>query len=150
MRFTLRECVRLDRNVFWNHFLSRFITSRIFIMLFLGGAVPIVGGIALENILPGWRWDHHPFHAVVEGVGAAIALMIASLIIFMRATGKLHSAYIWFASGLIGMGVLDGFHAVLGPGEAFVWTHSLATFVGGTFFALIWLPQRVSQGRFAN
>lgn len=122
-----------------------FFTSPVFVMIFFGGLIPILGALALSNIIPEWRWDYVPFHAVVEGLGAFAALIIATLVMLMRSAGKLHLGYVWVACGLVAMGVLDGFHAVLNAGGTFVWLHSFATFIGGILFSLIWLPKRISD-----
>ena len=114
-------------------------------MFLFGGVLPIVGGYALTQTIPDWRWDYVTFHAVVEGLGAFAALIIATLVMLMRSAGKLHPGYVWVACGLISMGLFDGFHAILNAGEAFVWLHSFATFVGGLFFVMIWLPRRISS-----
>jgi len=116
-------------------------------MLLFGGMVPILGGIVLGETFPDWRWNSIPFHAVVEGIGAFAALIIATLILLMRQNHNLSAPYIWAACGLIGMGILDGFHAVLHAGTVFVWTHSLATFVGGLFFAMVWIPGKYSENK---
>ena len=130
--------------------MKNYLTTSIVITLILGGAAPIIGGALLGITFPEWASSHYPFHSILEGLGAFAALVITTLIMFMRLNGHLIPAYVWLACGLVGMGVLDGFHAILHVGEPFVWTHSLATFVGGAFFALVWLPENVSRGRFAD
>ena len=47
------------------------------------GIVLIVGAVLVSRLLPDWRWSHHPVHAVVEGLGAFIALIVASLIVLL-------------------------------------------------------------------
>ena len=47
------------------------------------------------------------------------------------------------------MGTLDMFHSQVSPGPVFVWLHSVATFIGGFFAMLIWLPESISK-RFFN
>lgn len=46
------------------------------------------------------------------------------------------------AAALIGMGMLDGMHALVHTGNTFVWLHSLATLTGGILFLAIWIPTR--------
>jgi len=43
------------------------------------------------------------------------------------------------------MGVLDLAHALMLPGQEFVWLHSTATFFGGITAVLIWLPVSVCK-----
>ncbi len=63
----------------------------------------------------------------------------------MRNSQQIQTRYIWVAASLLGMGILDGFHASVKPGNEFVWLHSLAVFVGGVTFALVLLPERFSK-----
>lgn len=102
---------------------------------------PMLLGFILSRYLTDWKWVHYPFHAMVESVGSFSALIIATLIIIMVKNKNLPQYYIWVASALIGMGILDGFHAVLHSGISFVWLHSVATLIGGLTFAAIWCPK---------
>jgi signal transduction histidine kinase/DNA-binding response OmpR family regulator len=94
------------------------------------------------TLLRDWRWVNHPVHACVEMSGAVIALVVAYMLISLHHRGEGTSFNIWIAGALIGMGVLDGLHALLEAGNTFVWLHSTATFVGGALFVLVWLPRR--------
>jgi PAS domain S-box-containing protein len=117
---------------------------RTWVTLFLVGPVPLGAGLLLRAFGPAWRWEHHPVHALVEGAGALVALIVAGLIFLMRRSGQGTPALFWAACALLGMGVLDGFHAATHAGRAFVWLHSIATFVGGMLFASVWLPDAVT------
>ncbi|WP_442505518.1 methyl-accepting chemotaxis protein [Novipirellula sp. SH528] len=97
------------------------------------------------DILPSRIWNHHPFHAVVEGLGSFAALIVAVTMLMLRQQGSLTSAYVWVICGFIGMGTLDGIHAATHAGHVFVWLHSCATFVGGATFALVWLPDQFNR-----
>ena len=104
-------------------------TSRrttILIMFFLGGVIPVVLGGILGEYFPDWRWDYEPAHAIVEGIGSFSALIIATLILMMLRHHKLPPSYIWVTAGLLGMGVMDGFHAALYESNAFVWQNDLS------------------------
>ena len=102
--------------------------------------IHILSMIAGKTILEDWRWAHHPFHASVEMSGSVIALFVAVfLIIFERADRGTHFNS-QIAAALIGMGVLDGFHAIVHAGNTFVWLHSTATIVGGSLFVVICFP----------
>jgi len=102
---------------------------------------PMILGVILSNYISDWRWIHYPFHSMVESAGSLSALFIATLMILMVNNNHLPRYYIWVACALIGMGVLDGFHAVLHVGTSFVWLHSVATMIGGLIFMAIWLPE---------
>jgi len=46
----------------------------------------------------------------------------------------------WVAAALVGMGLVDGVHAVAPVGVAWSWLRHGATLLGGSLFALVWLP----------
>ena len=104
--------------------------------------IHVVSLVLGRTLLQEWRWIHHPVHAAVEMSGAVIALMVAYLLISLQRRGEGTSYNIWIAGALIGMGALDGLHALVHAGNAFVWLHSTATFVGGALFMAVWLPRR--------
>ena len=114
-------------------------------MVLLGGVLPIVGTIVSYLFLRDWLWNHIPAHAVDEALGAFAALTLAVLIFMQWRTEQNIDHRVWVSCGLIGMGVLDGLHAVTQPGGAFVWLHSTAVLVGGLLFLMVWLPDRVSR-----
>ncbi len=74
-----------------------------------------------------------------------MALCIAAMLIRLRAYNLIIPQYIWVTNALIGMGLLDGFHAVFQAGQTFVWLHSSANLIGGILFACVWLPEKVSE-----
>jgi len=119
--------------------LSRFIPT--LVVLILSASVT---GILLFLDEP-WYWEQVPFHSLIEGLGGFVALTVATTLLILRGFSKDLSTYIWLASGLIGMGLLDCFHAMVMPGKEFVWLHSLSNFWGGLFFACVWLPERLSN-----
>ena len=92
------------------------------------------------TLLSGWRCAHHPAHAAVEMAGAVIAMIVAHLLMQLDHRGEGTSFNLAIAGALVGMGVLDGLHAVVHEGNTFVFLHSFATFAGGLLFALVWLP----------
>lgn len=63
------------------------------LILFLVGATPLA--LSSFNLLPDdARWEHHPFHAVVEGLGSFAALIVAVAMIMLRRQGDLTPAYV--------------------------------------------------------
>lgn len=106
--------------------------------------IPVAMAVLAHQFWGGVRWEHQPFHSLVEAVGSFAAILLALFIILMRRGGQLRPSYVWVATTLMGMGLLDGFHASVQPGQAFVWLHSVATLLGGLTFALVVLPDRVS------
>jgi len=101
--------------------------------------LPLGGSVLSTIYLPEARWPQVPFHSVVEALGGFIALVIAAILVAEEGRSTSHRHYLWMASALAGMGVLDIFHAAVPPGNSFVWLHSTANFVGGVVFALVWL-----------
>jgi len=90
--------------------------------------------------LASWSWPHEPFHTTVELVGGMIALGVAWMLLSLERLDAGTSFNIWIAAALVGMGILDSLHAMVHVGQAFVWLHSTATFVGGLLFTMVWLP----------
>ena len=111
--------------------------------LILSVVFPILFGLLLIGLLPDWRMENYPLHAMVETVGSVAALTIATLMIIMLNNNHLDHHHIMVACALISMGILDGFHAVLNVSISFVWLHSIATMAGGALFALVVLPKKL-------
>jgi len=112
------------------------------IFLFLGNLAHL--------LLPDVYWIHEPFHSSIEATGALCALILAVLILLIRKYNTTRFFYVWIVCGLTSMGFLDLLHAFVDPGESFVWLHSTATFMGGLFFVMVWLPERVSLARYTS
>lgn len=94
--------------------------------------------LAVSLFLPeGFTYIHLPLHAVLEAYGALVALFVTSLILLFHRDQRISEMPLAVPLGLTTMGLLDMFHAAVEPGEAFVWLHSLATFVGGLMFATV-------------
>ncbi len=81
-------------------------------------------------------------HGAIEMAGSVIAAMVAYLLLRLNAIGEGNSFNFRIAAALLAMGGLDALHALMPAGNLFVWLHSLATFVGGLLFAMVWLPDR--------
>lgn len=97
--------------------------------------------LAVSLLLPEhFFFMHLPLHAVVEAFGAAVALFVTGLILIFHRDQRISEMPLAVPLGLTSMGLLDMFHAAVEPGEAFVWLHSLATFVGGLMFATVSIP----------
>jgi len=111
--------------------------------------IPMLLGVVIFYFIPTFHWDHHFFHVLLESGGALIAFMLALFITTMIKQQRLAINYIWLVACFITMGILDLAHSQVPPGQAFVWLHSSATFIGGFFAALIWLPEKASK-KFAH
>jgi len=105
----------------------------------LVGVLIIITGTIFETALPNWRLQQPHMHSTIESIGAFSAFVTAILILRMRSGNDMSNRYICIASAFIVMGLYDVFHAVLPPGNWYVWGHSLSTFFGGLFFSYVWL-----------
>jgi PAS domain S-box-containing protein len=101
--------------------------------------LPILGTALVPLMFPAFQFVHLPFHSLVEAAGGLIALAVAGILLAEIGRKADTEHYRWMALALSSMGVLDLFHAASMPGVHFVWLHSLATFVGGVLFGLVWL-----------
>lgn len=114
--------------------------------------MPIVGTAVAGLMFPSFFFEHLPLHSLVEAAGGLIALAVAAILLADNCGKSDAEHYRWMTLALSGMGVLDLFHAASKPGVHFIWLHSLATFVGGLFFGLVWVkargPQFVANLRF--
>lgn len=116
-------------------------------MLGVGLLLIVAASTVARLLLPTQRWDTVPFHSTVEAVGGLMALTLAAFLMLLRSSGEKSAHHVWTASALVGMGLLDGFHASVPPGDAFVWLHSTAGLVGGLLIVGVWLPDRLSRSR---
>lgn len=107
--------------------------------------LPIVGTAIAGLIFPAFYLMHLPLHSMLEAAGGLIALAVAGILLAEVRRNKDTEHYRWKTLALSSMGVLDLFHAASSPGVQFIWLHSLATFVGGVFFALVWVKARGPQ-----
>ena len=114
-------------------------------LLLAGIAVGLVLFIlTLKALGTGWLLVNEPLHAAVEAVGGLAAIVMAILLILKRRE-EYSGKFFLFAMGFLGMGLLDVLHAASLPGHGFVLLHSVASFVGGFWFALTWVPSCASE-----
>ena len=100
--------------------------------------------LTLKALGTEWLLVNEPLHASVEAVGGLAAILMAIFLTLKREEeygGKLFL----LAMGFLGMGLLDVLHAASLPGHGFVLLRSVASFVGAFWFALIWVPWRMSE-----
>jgi PAS domain S-box-containing protein len=118
--------------------------------LVLGCGLPLTGSGLAHILLAYRRWNQGPLHSALEALGMFAGLTLATLLLSLRRYKASFTHHLWTACGLIGMGVLDGFHAACLPGNTFVWFRGTATLLGGVCFALVWLPEPVSRWRWGG
>ena len=83
---------------------------------------------------------NEPLHSAVEAFGA-LASILMGIILLQRQRLKIYYELLWMILGLLVMGVLDSFHAVIAPGNNFILLHSSSVFFGGLFFAFMWFSE---------
>ncbi len=89
------------------------------------------------------QMPHLPLHTAIEMGGSIVALVVAYVLTRLDAMGEGSGFNRVLAAALSGMALLDGLHALMSPGEIFVWLHSAATAYGGMLFALVWAAERL-------
>ena len=106
----------------------------------------LCGSMIIQLLLPqNWRWNNELFHVLVEGGGALIGFGLALIIAGMILKKRLEMTHAWLIACFLSMGTLDMSHSIMHPGQAFVWLHSMATFSGGLFASLVWLPKSFTR-----
>ncbi len=109
--------------------------------------LPLIG-LGLPLLMPTDRhWVLLPLHAVIEGAGAMTAIGLTALLLLSWRHLDRRFQHAWVAAAFLGMGILDGLHALLPPGNGFVWLHSAATCLGGLLFAGQWFDVRWTPAR---
>ena len=83
------------------------------------------------------KWVSILAHSFMESVGATIAF-IMSVILFIRAKSINNSKYLIMSAAFFSMGLIDGIHSIVEPGNNFVYSHTVASLVGGLFLSLLW------------
>ncbi|MFH0888513.1 MAG: PAS domain S-box protein [Planctomycetota bacterium] len=114
----------------------------IFYLILILLAIIVCGICYFLNLKPNWYWENLTLHSVAESIGALAAILMA-IFVLQRKASKNNTEFFFPIIAFIGMGILDGFHAALLPGDAYILLHSMAVLVGGFFFALAWLPERI-------
>jgi PAS domain-containing protein len=118
----------------------------------------IVGLIVISLLLLGTlvipNYSHQqyiniPLHTFLETAGAIASFVIGTIIFLQYEKNRTFNSFHYLTVALIVMGVFDGFHAMVKPGELFVWLHSLAVFSGGLFSIKVWMrPKEVSLTKY--
>ncbi len=88
---------------------------------------------------------HEPLHSTIEAVGALAAVTTAVLLLRRAAADASRSAPA--AVSFLGMGILDGLHALSLPGQSFVLLHSFASAAGALGLSLSWVPAPMRSSR---
>jgi signal transduction histidine kinase len=103
------------------------------------GAGALAISVWLRTYFPTWRWHQEPLHSAMESIGGLAAIAMGVALLHKRDPNG--ARFYPVAGGFLGMGVLEIFHAVVEPADAFIFLRSMASLVGGIGFALIWAPR---------
>ena len=117
------------------------------ILLSAAGVVVSVGFV--HALLPARTWKSVEVHSLIEGVGAAVAVCMAFVLLLLRKSRADLESFVWAAAGFLSAGIFSLFHAAAVEREGFVWLHSASVLVSGAFFALVVLPERFARTTFA-
>ncbi|MEW6247371.1 MAG: sensor histidine kinase [Nitrospirota bacterium] len=106
-------------------------------ILGFGAIAAVLASAVLSALRPDWRWHHEPLHSTMEALGGLAAMAMATVLLRRREErgGVKFQA---LAIGFLGMGILDTFHAMVRPGNAFVLLRNMASLLGGAGFAFVW------------
>ncbi len=118
----------------------------VFLLLPAISAVALTVNISLSMLWGNNAFVHEPLHSTMEALGAMAAIVMSIFLLQGKSEQDIEK-YSPLAIGFLGMGILDGFHALSSTGNAFIFFHSMASLVGGFGSALIWLPKFVSYAK---
>jgi hypothetical protein len=80
--------------------------------------IPVIGFVVLDLGSPSQSWTSIRIHAILETIGLTVGLITP---LFLLPTNpeeqEVRSLFDWIAAALIGMGVLNGFHEAVLPGD---------------------------------
>lgn len=96
--------------------------------------------LIIQHFLPMWQWDQILLHASLQIVGAFMAISLTLLLWVLKKLKSIDSTQLWIGCALLGMGLLDGLHALVLMGDSLVLLQSITTSIIGIWFGLVWLP----------
>lgn len=102
-------------------------------------ALALLSGLLIHFVWPHHVWVHLPLHSTVEALGA-LAAILTGLVLLARKVEWDDERLQGIASGLLGMGILEVFHAVSAPDQGFVLLRSAASLLGSVAFSFVWHP----------
>jgi hypothetical protein len=133
---------RIDKEDYMDIPKYRMITTLVF-----GGILPVGVGFIIALVLPTWKLVQAPLHSAIEAIGLFAGITLAFLLLLQKKRVEDTAHYTYIAAALIGMGILDGYHSSVPPGNLFVWLHSAAVLAGGALLAMVWISGRNAAAR---
>jgi len=123
--------------------------SRPLLLIAVASGMLVVLAVGLPHLMPpDWLWVDSEVHSSIEAMGAITALLLAYLLLLSAQVCRWNSTGILL--GLIALALGDGLHALVAPGQAFVFLKSVANLVGGISFALSWFDLCGQSSRCRN
>lgn len=98
-----------------------------------------LSGLIAHLLWPSHTWVNLPLHSTLEALGGLGAVLMGLVLLARKAEWE-DERLQGVASGLLGMGILEGFHAVSSPDQGFVLLRSAASLLGGVAFSFVWHP----------
>lgn len=102
-------------------------------------AAALLSGLIVQSLWPDQVWVNVPLHSSMEALGGLAAVLMGLVLLARKAEWE-DERLQGVASGLLGMGILEGFHAVSSPDHGFVLLRSAASLLGGVAFSFVWHP----------
>jgi hypothetical protein len=102
-------------------------------------AAALLSGLIIQSLWSDRVWVNVPLHSAVEALGGLAAVLMGLVLLARKAEWE-DERLQGVASGLLGMGILEGFHAVSAPDHGFVLLRSAASLLGGVAFSFVWHP----------
>ena len=109
-------------------------------------AAALFSGLLIHNVWPHHIWVNIPLHSTAEALGGLAAALMGLVLLARKAEWE-DERLQGVASGLLGMGILEGFHAVSSPDHGFVLLRSAASLLGGVAFSFVWHPSGLFDKR---
>jgi hypothetical protein len=123
-------------------------STKIAAVVLLAGVLPWLISVGSHLVIGDATLVQEALHNGLEMMGVCIAFGVALLLLLRVSRTNASPHLLWVVTALVGMGIVDGAHSLSPFGMAFPWLRHLATLIGGTLFALIWLPlPAVARGR---
>ena len=116
-----------------------------YVLLACGIVGALLTSLALRALWPEWRWHQEPLHSTMEAIGGLASIAMA-IVLFQRRDKPDDRTFQAMALGFLGMGILEGFHAIAEPGNGFVLLRNMASLAGGVGFGLVWLSDSQRDG----
>jgi len=114
--------------------------SKLGFVVISGILLPLFLGILSNSLFGNSVFVFKHIHEYFEIAGTVISFGVAVLLILRLYHEDPAIYFMWIVFALIGMGIIDGIHAIIHFDEIWVWLQHIATLIGGILFALVWLP----------